>query len=106
MNIIQIFSNSNNQINIFLHIVNTINEIHNFGENKMHSFIDLTNIALTIHFLMISLKKNQEKYHLLASHPPIDSQCKNVIDKSIPLSYKFRKRHEPKSLIDKSIHPN
>ena len=86
MNIKQVFSNSDNSINIFLHIVNTINEIHNFGENKKHSFNDLTNIALTIDFLMISLKKNQEKYHLLASHPPIDSQCKILIDKSIPLS--------------------
>ena len=54
MNIIQVFSNSNNSINIFLHICNTIKEIHNFGENKKHSFNDLKNIALTIDFLMIS----------------------------------------------------
>ena len=52
---------------------------------------------------MNSLKKNQEKYHLLASHPSIDSQCKNLIDKCIPLSLEFRKRLEPKNLIDKSI---
>ena len=86
MNINHLFSTSNNSTNIFLHIVNTINVIHSFRENKEHSFNDLTNIALTIDFLMISLEKNQEKYHLLASHPPIDSQCKNLIDKSIPLS--------------------
>ena len=83
MNITQVFFNSNNSINIFLHIVDTINGIHNFGENKNHSFNNLTNIALTIDLLMISLEQNQEKYHLLASHPPIDSQCKNLIEKNI-----------------------
>ena len=50
LNINQVFSNSNNLINIFHYIVNTIKEIDNFGENKQHSFKDLTNIALTIDF--------------------------------------------------------
>ena len=66
MNITQVFSNSNNSINIFLHIVDTINGIHNFGENKNHSFNNLINVALTRDFLFSNdfLKKESRKVSL------------------------------------------